>query len=146
MSDLAQPIERFELKNANKWTRIEIVFYLPESHKDFGWTIEMLAHMAHFPWNRNTFFGWYHTYTSLPPRAELGSFQHILFLPPHFEGIQFDDLRLGGTSLHILWGIPVLDAELEFQKQYLGSALEKRLWPILHATGPWFDPSRQSVV
>ena len=147
MSNNNQPLERFALMNAQEWKRIELVFYLSETHNgDVNWVVETLARMAQFPWQHETFIAWYHTYSEVQPPTELGKFRHILFLPPYLEDSSFDCLQIEESTVHILWGVPITNAELDFQKQNRGKSLETRLWPVLQINGPGFNSSRSPVV
>jgi hypothetical protein len=146
MSNLPQPLERFAIKNAAEWTRVEVLLYLPPEQEITQWAINLLSHVAYYPRTNDTFLAWHHTYTSLPPYPNLGKFRHLLFLPPHFEGIEFDSMALADTFLHVLWAVPINDSELDFQKKFRGATLEQRLWPILNSEEPYFNPARKSAV
>ncbi|MCK6470592.1 MAG: suppressor of fused domain protein [Planctomycetes bacterium] len=145
MSDLDQPLEKFDLANAEEWKRVEAIFYARADGMPGAWAAKLLNSIGKYPWDEGAFIGWHHTYSwDTPLDGKHDRFKTVFFLPPYFEGQGFDRKAVDGRLVHIMWAVPITAEELAFAKSKGGQALEDRLSDA--NIDPVFDPTRASVV
>ena len=56
--------------------------------------------------------------------AEPSELTSFIFLPPYFEDPEFENLRLGGDKVDILWLVPITEPERDYAVENGSKALE----------------------
>ena len=137
MSDLPQPRVPDGIS-----PRAEIMLYAPEPR---GWMFNVMKGLAEMPFDDDTFLHWFHTVPNgMPMTAEPSLLTNFFFVPPYFEGAEFDTLKVGGDDVDILWMIPITDAELEYKLEHGSEALEELFDE--HELSPVIDEQRESLL
>ena len=122
--------------------RAEILTY---AEKPQNWMFSVLKGLAEMPFDNETFLHWWHTVPNgMPMTAEPSELTNFFFLPPYFEGPEFDALKIDGDDVDILWMIPITDKELAFKLEHGAQALEELFER--YTLGPVINESRQSMV
>ncbi|RLC08066.1 MAG: hypothetical protein DRH43_10675 [Deltaproteobacteria bacterium] len=120
MSDLRQHIPE-ELVGRIA-PRAEILIYVEEPKP---WMFNVLKGLAGMPFDEKTFLHWWHTVPNGGPMtAEPSELTNFFFLPPYFEGVEFNTLHLGDERVDFLWMVPITNEELEYKLKYGAEALE----------------------
>jgi hypothetical protein len=122
--------------------RTEILLHAAEPKP---WMFHVLKGVAEMPFEERTFLHWWHTVPNgRPMTAEPSELTNFLFLPPYYEGADFDTFQLDGERVDFLWLVPITDGELSYKLTHGAEALEMlfeeaRLSPVI-------DEQRLSLV
>jgi hypothetical protein len=103
--------------------RTELLMYVKEPKP---WMFNVLKGLAEMPFDDDTHLSWWHTVPNgQPMTAEPSLLTSFFFLPPYFEGAEFDSLELDGEPVRILWMIPITEAEREYAVKHSSNSLEE---------------------
>ena len=141
MSNLAMKIP----SGADAPRRVELIFYCTEPKPEY---IRTMHQLAHFPHDRNTWIGAFHTIPNGNPPAPLWdtAMNTIFLLPPLVKKDQNleSELVLDGDGVQFLWVVPLTEAECQLKLRKGASAIldlfQKNHHPHV------FDPNRTSYV
>ena len=123
MSDLPQRIP--SAAEGTLAPRTEILMYAKTPQH---WMLEILKTLAEFPFRRETFLHWYHTWTKdACITHEPSSFTSCLFLPPFLEDPSLNELQVQGNRVDFLWMIPITEREQDFAVSDGSEALARLL-------------------
>ncbi len=101
--------------------RTEIMMYVRQPE---GWMFNVLKGLAGMPFDDLTFLHWWHSVPNgKPMTVQPSGLTNFLFLPPYHEDDGFDELKIGDTKIHILWLVPITDAELKYKLDHGAEAL-----------------------
>ncbi len=122
--------------------RAEILTYAAEPQ---NWMFNVLKNLAEMPFVADTFLHWWHTVPNgMPMTAEPSELTNFFFLPPYFEGPDFDTLKIDADDVDVLWMIPITDSELQYKLQHGAEALEELFER--YAVSPVINESRTPLV
>ncbi|MEO6908044.1 MAG: suppressor of fused domain protein [Abditibacteriaceae bacterium] len=138
MSNQIQP----ELEDSHSSRRTEILMYAEEPQ---GWMFSVMKGLAEMPFEDNTNLHWGHTVPNgMPMTAQPSLLTSFFFMPPFFEPLEFNELKLEDDTVDFLWMIPITETErmyaIEHGSDQLYEKIEDADMPIV------VDENRDSVI
>lgn len=120
MSNQRQP----ELEDSDNLLRTEIVLYAARPQ---DWMFSVMKGLAEMPFDDNTNLHWGHTVPNgQPMTAQSSHLTSFFFVPPFFEPLEFNELKLDGDKVNFLWMIPITEAERTYAIEHGSDKLYKK--------------------